>query len=291
MKLRIIIFLSIISLVIRADESGALDISNFVLVDQIEVVIYGQEDVEIVTKSDIDRPSLGGGFRTKEEIVFEREVLLDAKKHHIPQDEDAVNAYLAQIQREHNLSEAELEDIFTGSGYTIAEGREQLQMMQTINTMLDVKIRSNLIVPRRDVEEYYKNHPTVIEATYTLQRAFVPQSKKLSADQQHTILEKYAKTGKGASGITWSDSFTINHADIAANKQFIYEMQPDQISVPQEVSGGFEMFKLVEKTPETVKSLEDSYREIVDILRRPKYEELMEKYKEALMKNASIVYF
>src|SRR5579863_1995912 len=290
MKNRIITLLLIFS-VIRADEISELDISNFILVDQIEVVVYGQEDVEIITKSDIDRPSLGGGFRTKDEIVFEREVLLDAKKHHIPQDEDAVDAYLAQIQRENNLSASELEDIFTSSGYTLEEGREQLQMMQTINTMLDVKIRSNLIVPRKDVEEYYKHNPTIIEATYTLQRAFVPQSKKLSAEQQHKILVKYAQSGKGASGITWSDSFTVNHSDVATNKQFIYDMQPGQISMPQEVNGGFEMFKLVEKTPQTVKSLEESYREIVDILRRPKYEELMAKYKEALMQHASVVYF
>lgn len=290
MKIRIMIVLLMISSVIRADEIGEVDTSNFILVDQIEVVVYGQEDVEIITKSDIDRPSLGGGFRTKDDIVFEREVLLDAKKHHIPQDDDAIDAYLAQIQRENNLSEEELENIFTSSGYTLEEGRQQLQMMQTINTMLDMKIRSNLIVPRKDVEEYYRNHPTIIEASYTLQRAFVPQSKKLSSDQQYKILVKYAETGKGASGIVWSDAFTINHSDIAASKQFIYDMEPGQISLPQEVNGGFEMFKLVEKTPETVKSLEDSYREIVDILRRPKYEELMEKYKEALMKNASVVY-
>ncbi len=290
MKIRIIVLILMFTIV-RADESGALDTSNFILVDQIEAVVYGQEDVEIITKSDIDRPSLGGGFRTKDEIIFEREVLLDAKKHHIPQDEEAVDAYLVQIQREHNLSQEELENIFTASGYTLEEGREQLQMMQTVNTMIDVKIRSNLIVPRREIEEYYRNHPTVIEATYTLQRAFVPQSKKMSAEQQHNVLVKYAQTGKGASGITWSDPFTINHADIAENKQFIYDMEPGQISTPQEVSGGFEMFKLVEKTPQTVKSLEESYREILEILRRPKYDELMEKYKAALMKNASVVYF
>lgn len=273
-----------------AEVIDEVDASNLVLLDQIEVVVYGQ-DVEIITKSDIDRPSLGGGFRTKEDIIFERQVLLDAKKHHIPQDEDAIDAYLAQMQREYNLSPEQLEEIFTSAGYTIEEGREQLQMMQTVNTMLDMKIRSNLIVPRKDVEEYYKNHPTIIEATYTLQRAFVPQSAKMSADKQYDILVKYAQKGTGASGIVWSDTFVINHSDIAASKHFIYDMEPGQISLPQEIKGGFEMFKLVNKTPETIKSLDESYREIVDILRRPKYEELMQKYRESLIKNASVVYF
>jgi hypothetical protein len=164
-------------------------------------------------------------------------------------------------------------------------------MLQTVNTMLDIKIRSNLIVPRRDVEQYYKNNLVTIEATYTLERAFVPQSKKMSPDAQYEILVKYATTGKGVSGIVWGDPFTINHSDVAENKQFIYTMEPGQISLPQQVTGGFELFRLVEKTAETVKSLEESYREIVDILRRPKYEELMENYRQMLFKNASIVYF
>lgn len=291
MKKYIAIVLLVVSSVINANEVGGVDISNLVLLDQIEVVIYGQEDVEIITKSDIDRPSLGGGFRTKEEIVFEKEVLLDAKKHHIPQDEEAIDAYLVQMQREHNLSEKELEEIFTSAGYTIEEGREQLQMMQAVNTMLDVKIRSNLIVPRKDVEQYCQNNPTIIEATYTLERAFVPQSKKISHNAQHKVLSKYAQTGKGVSGIVWGDPFTINHSDVAESKQFIYTMEPGTISSPEEVSGGFEMFRLVEKTPEMVKSVEESYREVVDILRRPKYEELMEKYRQFLLKSASVVYF
>ncbi len=291
MKMRITVIFLMMTSAMYADGISDIDTSNFVLLDQIEVVVYGQEDVEIITKSDIDRPSLGGGFRTKEDIIFEREVLLDAKKHHIPQDEDAIDAYLAQMQREHDLSPEQLEEIFTSAGYTVEEGREQLQMMQTVNTMMDVKIRSNLIVPRKDVEEYYKNNPTIIEATYTLQRALVPQSDRLSADQQDKILVRYVQTGKGASGISWSDPFVINHADVAGSKQFIYTMEIGQISLPQAVNGGFEMFKLMDKTPEQVKSLEEAYREIVDILRRPKYEELMEKYRETLMKNASVVYF
>ena len=290
MKIRIVLFLLVVSSSIRSYEIGGVDTSNLILLDQIEVVIYGQEDVEIITKSDIDRPSLGGGFRTKDELVFEREVLLDAKKHHIPQDEEAIDAYLAQMQREHNLSEKELENIFTSSGYTIEEGRQQLQMMQTVNTMLDVKIRSNLIVPRKDVEEYYKNNPTIIEATYTLERAFVPQSKKMSADEQRNVLVKYAQNGKGVSGIVWGDAFVINHSDIAESKHFIYTMNIGQISSPQSVNGGFEMFRLVEKTSEETKSLEESYREIVDILRRPKYEELMENYRNFLLKTAAVVY-
>ncbi len=292
MKMHILLSCLLVSVIMMAQETNDsnIDTSNLVLLDEIEVIVYGS-DVEIITKSDLDRPALGGGFRKKEEIVFEREVLLDAKKHNLPQDDEAVDAYLAQIQREHNLSQEELEQIFTSSGYTIEEGREQLQMMQTVNTMLDIKIRSNLIVPRREVEEYYKNNPVVIEATYTLERAFVPQSEKITSAQQYKVLASYAEKGRGVTGIKWSEPFIIQHADVAENKQFIYAMEVGEISSPHLVNGGFELFRLVDKTPEHLKSLEDSYREIVEILRRPKYEELMEKYREQLSKNCSVVYF
>jgi PPIC-type PPIASE domain len=261
------------------------------LIDKIEVVVFGKEDVEIITKSDVDKPSLGGGFRSKEDVIFEKEVLLDAKQHKIPDDEEQVDAYLAQIQRENNLSPSDLEDIFTASGYTLEEGRQQLQVMQTVNTMLDVKIRSNLIVPRRDVEHYYNEHPAMIEAAYTLERLFVPQSKKMSKNDQRRQLVTLSLNKKEMKNAQWSEPFTIGHSDIAENKHFIYAMEPGDISAPQAVDGGFELFRLAEKIPQRLRTLEESYREITDILRRPKYEELMLKYREQLARNSSVVFF
>jgi hypothetical protein len=283
MKMRVLFFLLMVSF--------ATEASELFLLDQIEVVISDLDGAQIITKSDLDKPSLGGGDRSKDDLVFERLVLLDAKKHKIPQDEEAVDAYLNQIQREHNLTNEELESIFTSSGYTVEEGREQLQIMQTINTMLDVKIRSNLIVPRRDVEAYYNEHPEVIEATYTLERALVPFSKKMKKNEQKTALERFARNEVEVRGVSWSEPFTVNHSEVSESKNFIYTMEIGQISLPQELAGGFELFKLVDKTPEFRKTLEESYRDIVDILRRPKYEELMSKYHDLLFNNASIVYF
>ena len=52
----------------------------------------------------------------------------------------------------------------------------------------------------------------------------------------------------------------------------------------------FELLRLIEKAPEHNKTLDERYRDIVDILRRPKYEELMQKYRDQLMKQVSIIY-
>ena len=257
--------------------------------DEIKVVIVGHDDTEIVTASDFDRQNLGGGYRSQDEIVFEKMVLIDAKKHQIPDDPEAVDAGFAQMQREHNLTQEDIESIFKAAGYTYEEGREQFQVMQMVNTMIDIKVRSNLIVPRRDVEAYYNEHPEVVEATYTLERLFVPFSTKLSKQQQKQKIVRYIKTKKGVLDAQTGVVFTLNHSDIAQNKQFIYTMEIGDISMPEQTSGGFEMFRLIAKTSEYRKPLEEMYRDIVDILRRPKYEELLDKYREQLLQNVSII--
>ena len=184
-----------------------------------------------------------------------------------------------------------MKGIFTAAGYTFEEGREQLRLMQSVNTMLDFKIRSNLIVPRKDVQAYYDQHPEYVEASYVLQHTFVPFSATKSKKKQYDELVQFAKTGKGLSGIVWSQPFTINRSDVAVEKQFIFDMQPDEISLPQKTAEGFELFRLQEKHDKALRSFDDRYREIVDILRRPKYDELLTEYKKSLFDEASILRF
>lgn len=263
---------------------------NLILLDQIEVVVFGQEDVEIITTSDIERPALGGGYRTAEELVFERSVLLDAKKHKIPSDEASIDEGIEQMKREHNLSQEDLEAIFKESGYSFEEGRHQFKMMQMINTMIDIKVRSNLIVPRRDVEKYYNEHPEIIEATYTLERIIIPFDSATTRARHKRAVMRMIKEGHSLVGYDTSAPFTLNHSDIADHKQFIYAMNVGDISSLEEVSGGFELLRLIAKTPEHHRTIDERYREIVEILRRPKFDELMSAYRDQLMKNVSIVY-
>jgi len=265
--------------------------SDLYLLDTIEAVVRIQKDTEIITKSDVDRPSLGGEMRSLQDIVFERSLFLDAKRQGIPCDEDALEAYLMAIQHEHNLTRDGLKSIFTAAGYTYEEGREQLQMMQTSNTMIDFKIRSNLIVPRKDVVAYYQAHPQVVEPSYVLQRAVIPLSSTKTKEEQKRELAIFSKNKKGVHNIIWSELFSIDQSDIAQEKQFIITMEPGDISLPIEISDGFELFRLVEKTEERVLTLDERYREIADILRQPKYEELLQAYKDSLFDTASITYF
>ena len=261
------------------------------LIDKIEVTIYGDEGVQIITKSDLERLSIDGQERTKEDIILERLMFLDAQKMHMVQGDEAVDAYLNNIQREHNMNKEQLEYLFANSGYSYEEAREQLRILYAVNAIIDFKIRSRLIVPEQDVVAYYKSHPVKLQPTYQIQRTVV--SMPLDEAQQATFkndVEQWCQTGKGDIVPVWDEPFWIEKGDIAEAKKFITTMQIGACAVSSESDEGIELFKLADKKEERDQSIEERYREITDILRRPKYEELLADYKKQLRESASIVY-
>jgi hypothetical protein len=68
-------------------------------------------------------------------------------------------------------------------------------------------------------------------------------------------------------------------------------MKEGSISDPHKIAEGFELFHLKQAKPERPVPLEARYREIANILRKPRYDFLMEDYKKNLFNASSIIYF
>lgn len=269
------------------------------LIDDIEVIIYGEEDlrpdaksrVQLITKSDFERSSIDGQPRTKDGVILERLMYLDAQKFGMVQSDDAVDNYLNNIQREQGMTKEQLEQLFMASGYTYEEAREQLRILYAANSIVDFKIRSRLIVPEQDVIVYYKAHPILLEPTYSIQRAVVAApSEGVDAIKFKKDLEQWCATGEGTFAPAWQEPFWIDKSDLADNKKFITTMHVGSCATAGTVVDGIELFKLVNKKDEREQPLEERYVEIVDVLRRPKYEELFTEYKKQLLDSASIIY-
>ncbi len=265
-------------------------LADLYLIDTIEAVTFAPEGTEIIARSDIERPSLAGQVRSRDDIIFERLVFLDARKYKIMPDEDAVDKYLAMVQRENNLTLDDLKAIFNAAGYSYEEGREQFKMMQAINSMLDFKIRQNLLVPRKQVEKYFEEHPEWQEATYSLAYAAVPFSAIKDKEQQKAELKELIKIGTDMRSIEWNEPFWVNHSDVAEDKSFIFTMKPSEVFM-HETDQGFGLFRLEDKKERRLLTMDERYLDIADILRRPKYEELLQNYKDHLFNTASIIYF
>lgn len=265
--------------------------ANAFTINKIVASIYTEEHSAIITQLDVERLTLQGETRTLEEIIFEKLVFLDAKAHKVAPDEEAVDRYLQTVQRENNLTLDQLKMIFKSAGYTYEEGREQFAVMSTVNSMIDYKIRSRLIVPEKDIAAYYKAHPEMEEQRYYVEMAVIPFSSEYEGEELKHRLILYTQGKKDFPGISWNEPFWISKTDIAEDKEFITQLKEGQISNPYEGVHGFELYRVKEIQPERLKPLEDRYKDISDALRRPRFEQLLTEYKKELFDTASIVYY
>lgn len=260
--------------------------TNFPVIDKIVAIVYGTEGYEIITLSQTQRPSLTGMVRSLNDLIFERMVYLDALKYKIIIDDDAIDKLLENIKRQNNLTQAQLEQSIRDAGYTLAEAREQLGVIQTVNTMLSVKIRDNLVISRADVERYYNAYPESSTEEYILEYVCIPET---SDPDQERSLAKIAANGDTAHKLNWTRPFTIKSTELVESKAYISKLKKGEISKPAKINNGYEMYRLIDKKEARILTLDERYHTIVDILRGPKTRELQEEYKKNLEKEYIVI--
>jgi hypothetical protein len=259
------------------------------LYDTIEVVIETLEGTEIVTRSDVSRPALQGTVRTLDEQVFEALVYLDAKKHKVEPDDDAVDRYLAKIMQENGLNLHELEEVFRQGGRTLKEGREELRKMQAVNGMMDFKIRSNVIVPKKEVEAFYNDNPEYEPAQYELEYAQVGFDKDVASDVHKKQLEQQLAAGDTAA-LRFGNPFWVEAQDLALERQTIGNLNKGEAIVFQ-APEGFEVYRMRDRKERRLRTLQERYRDIASLLMQPRYQQMMDDYRKQLMNGASLLHF
>jgi len=261
------------------------------VVDRIEASIFTDAGTVIVTQSDIARPTLDGQFRTRDDVILERMMQQEAKKFKIEVDDNAINKYLDSIQKEHGLSSDDLKEMFAQAGYTYEEGREQIGTMFAVNTLTDFKIKARLIVPEKEARAYYDANPVIIEARARIKHGFIPFDESMERDAQKAEIMQSIKDGKKIAAVQWGQPFWVSQGDIAQDKQYIFDAEPNTITEPREVTDGFEVYKVFEQEAERLVPFEERYKEIAELLRKPRFEKILADFKKELFDASSIIYF
>ena len=260
---------------------------KLVPIDKIVAVIYGPEATEIVTHSDVRR-SLDGRVQSLDEVILQRLMVQDALKMRIMTDESAVDDYILKVAKSYGGTLDDINQMFEAAGFTAIEGRRKFAELYAIQQLREYKILSRVYVPEKEVVAYYESNPIVKPASYVIERAVVTATEP-RMEETRKKLDIYINTGKGML-VGWHQLPEIKESDLADDKKFITALEVGQIAQPIEFNGGFELYRMKAKTVSRVEPLEDRYREIVEILRRPKAEQLFEEYKRDLWANASILY-
>jgi hypothetical protein len=261
------------------------------VIDSIKAVIYGQQRTDIITLSDEMRPSLDGSKQSLDDLVLAKLICQDAARFKIEPDDEAVNKHLEAVQRENNLSLEDLKAIFKQAGYTYEEGRAQFKSITAVGTMVDFRIRSRLIVPEREIQAYYSEHPEIEETSYQIEIAQVSCPSGMDHDTFMDKIRDLVRTGNSSLDVSWAGPFWIKKSDVAQDKNFLITMDVGTIALGSQSAAGVELFRLKNKKEEHLRTLEERYNEIAEILKRPKYNELFDGYKKELLTNAAIVYF
>lgn len=256
------------------------------VIDKIEAVVFGDDDTKVITQSDIERPGIDGSLRSRDDLVLEQLMYDDAKRYKIVPDQEKIDKHLQTVQREHNLTHEQMEQIFDAAGYSFEEGKNQFARMTTVNSVVDFKVKSrSMTVSEASIKKYYDEHPQWKQAAYELQRGVVLADPDTSPEQLKQLIKR------GVKRIEWSASFWIEESNVAEEKNFIKTMKINDIRGPFKTEAGFEFFKLINKRDKELVSLEERSDEIMYELRKKQFQDALEKYVQELKDASAVVYF
>lgn len=249
------------------------------VLDEIIETLYHPEGTEILLRSDIET-GLDGKERSLHDLELETLTYFDAKKMKgIVISEDDIDRFLAQLQKQNNWTQRDIEEFFKEHGYTLEEGRDLIRRKQMVNQMIDYKVRSDkaMAVSMDEAKVEYDKHPRTEQATYTLAIGFVPSSAYTLAQ-----LNKAVEKNLTLECVEWDEPFTRKASDLPKDRQFITKRPIGQIVLVEPVANGFELTKLVEKTPQRQIPFDECASEIISQIRQERFESVLKRYEQAL---------
>lgn len=264
---------------------------KMIFVDGIKAVFRGPEGTDLIMASELERPRLDGSKLTLEDAINDAAYGQEARKYKLWPSPEDVDKQLRMLAESNHKTPKEFEDLMLTLGYTPTEGRNAFAQINGINSLINFKITGSLVVPEADVIAYYNDHPEQEPTAYQLEYFLMPFAKTQTKEEQLSYLEAAVQKNDPKKIFKWNSPFWINENEIAADKQYILDLEVGHMSEPHESLYGFEVFRLVSKRPGRVKTLEERYNDIANLLRKPKYGQLLADFQKKLLDNASIIYF
>lgn len=286
----ILVFTSV-TIGIGADTKTIQTRKPLIFIDGIKAVVRGSEGTDLIMSSELQRLKLDGTPNNLEEMVTNHALFNEAKKYRLlPTPEEIDKQWMMMAQMNHKTPK-ELDDMVMTAGFLPQEARNEFAQMNAINSLVSFKVTGNLIVPEVDVIAYYNQNPEIEPASFYVEYAFIPFSFTRSKEEQLKQLQAVVRKKDPQHLFKWQDPFWIREDELAADKKYISQLAIGEISQPVQTFEGFEFFRLVSKKEERMKPLDERYGQIVNILRKPKFIELMETFQKGVRDSVSVIYF
>lgn len=260
-------------------------------IDGINAIVLGSEEKYLIMNSELDRLKLDGTPNNLEGMITNYALFNEAKKYRLLPTPDEIDKQWTMMAQANHKTPKELDTMVIAAGFTPQEARNEFAQMNAINSLVSFKVTGNLIVPEVDVVAYYNENPEFEAASFCIEYALMPFSFTKSKEDQLKQWQITARKKDPQHLITWQEPFWITENELAANKKFISQLAIGEISQPIQTYEGFEFFRVVNKKQEQLKSLDERYGQIVNILRKPKFIEMMETFQKGVRDSVSVIYF
>ena len=206
--------------------------AKFELFDLGHTVVSGPVGDVMITYCDVhEKTSLDGKLIPVDDqinmIIIEQEV----KESKMPIDDTAPDKYIANIQKDHNLTDEDLADLAAQCGRTLPEVKQLLGSQYMRDFFLYHKFRSHLVPTDQAVEEYCNEHPEIEPGYCVIQVAFVDYTGTNKDEVRTKIDDSISGKIKDSSLISWSDPIKVDMDNIADDKLFIKDLTQGESSV------------------------------------------------------------
>src|SRR3990167_5507668 len=180
--------------------------AEFVILDQGYTVISGPIADTMITYSDIfEKAGLDGKLIPLDMQINMEIIRQEAIVDKMPLDDTAADKYIANIQKVHNLSNEDLDNLAAECNRTLPEVKQLLSAQHTYEFVLWHKYKSHLVPTDQQVEDYCKEHPEIEAGYCVIQVAFVDYTQENEQEVRDKIDEIISGKIEESSIMSWSD--------------------------------------------------------------------------------------
>lgn len=259
-----------------------------VLEDEIAAIVHTSpgDDPIILTRKELARLSINGQPQTAEDIIKARKIEYEAVYvFKMPIPDEAITRYIQSLKEAHGMTDSEFKQKFEQAGYSYEEGIDELRRMLIVDQLFNFKIKSRLVVPEDEARAYYTNNPQELPAGYNIRQGFLSEGI-LTTDE----IKELQETGKFKNLVDWMSPYWLAEDELAESLKHMSTLSDESIVTVQSTGNGYEVIQLIKKRPKRVRTFEESYKEIAEILQRPLFEKLIKEYEKELAQKYEVVY-
>ncbi|GBE36712.1 chaperone SurA precursor [bacterium BMS3Bbin07] len=207
--------------------------------------------------------------------------LNEARRLNIGVSEEDINSAINRIRQKYGLSEKEFLEALRNEGFTLQEYKKKVTEQITLSKLVNIEIRSKIIVTEGEIEEYIKTNGDNLDLSegYRIRHIFFPaktDEEKADAREKATEVMKLLDTGEsfesvvkkfseGSDASKGGDLGFIKKKDLAREfLQIIEGMDVGEYSKPFWSGKGFHVIMLEGKRlPDSEAALKKKVREIL----------------------------